>query len=108
MPRAMRSSSDAAGRNTRITDPNGNYLQNSLTQVQHKTSSTGSVFGQYSYTYDAAGNRLTQVDSDGVTSTTQTFTLRLRSGQALRRAASAADRDPAGRPEPQHLHCGLP
>jgi YD repeat-containing protein len=58
--------------------PNGttatySYLTNSwLSQVEHKTSASA-TFGRYSYTYDNAGNRLTQASFDGSSTVTQTF-----------------------------------
>jgi RHS repeat-associated protein len=46
-----------------------------LKKVEHKTSPTGSVFTRFEYPqYDLAGNRETEIDFDGSTSQTKTFT----------------------------------
>ena len=71
---------DDANRKTAQTLPTSAYTAwqydnaNRLTQVEHKTSSAGTVFGRFGYTYDAAGNRLTQSNYDGSATVTQTFT----------------------------------
>ncbi|MCC7103628.1 MAG: RHS repeat-associated core domain-containing protein [Chloroflexi bacterium] len=70
---------DRAGRMQTRTLPSNAYTSwsydtaNRLTQVEHKASSGGSVLGRFSYTYDLAGNRLTQANYDGSTTKTQTF-----------------------------------
>ena len=70
---------DDANRKTSQTLPSGAVSSwsydnaNRLTQVEHKPSAAGAAFARFSYTYDRAGNRVTQDDYDGVTTTTQQF-----------------------------------
>jgi RHS repeat-associated protein len=88
------------------TLPNGAFsawsydLAGRLTQAEHKASAGGSVFARFAYGYDAAGNRTSQTDFDGTTTTTKAFgydaAFRLTSETVNGSPTLAYGYDPAG------------